>query len=160
MSIPQIMDENALTPLHPNYVKMVRLVTALIALPLVVAALVLEYRGGFPRGAVLIPFALIATWLIVRTPLRRYRARGYRVDADRLRVVRGLIFNSDTVVPFARVQHIDVQQGPLERAYGLGTLIVHTAGNHNASVALPGLAHVDALALREEMRTHVKGETM
>ena len=82
------------------------------------------------------------------------------MDADRLRVVRGLVFNSDTIVPFGRVQHIDVDQGPLERAFGLGTLILHTAGNHNASISLPGLAHADALAMREEIRAHVKRETM
>lgn len=154
------MDENALTPLHPNYVKLVRLVTGLSALAAIIIALVLEYRGGLPLGALLVPVALPALWLIVRTPLRRYRARGFHMGADRLRVVRGLIFNSDTVVPFARVQHIDVLQGPLERVFGLGTLILHTAGNHNASVALPGLWHDDAMAMREEIRAHVKRETM
>ena len=154
------MDESELTPLHPNYVRLLRLVAVLFVLPAIVGAIILEYRGGLPRGVVLVPVALLGLWLIVRTPLRRYRARGYRIDVDRLRVVSGLIFNSDTIVPFGRVQHIDVQQGPLERAFGLGTLILHTAGNHNASVSLPGLAHADALAMREEIRAHVKRETM
>ena len=154
------MDENALTPLHPNYIKLVRLVTGLFASAAIIVALVLEYRGGLPHGALLVPVALPGLWLIVRTPLRRYRARGYHRGADRLRVVSGLIFNSDTVVPFSRVQHIDVLQGPLERAFGLGTLVLHTAGSHNASVALPGLWHDDAKAMREEIRAHVKRETM
>jgi len=160
LSIQGIMDENSLTPLHPNYVKLVRLVAVLLALPAIVVALILEVRGGLPRGVFLVPVTLLGLWLIVRTPLRRYRARGYRMDPDRLRVVRGMIFNSDTVVPFARVQHLDVHQGPLERAYGLGTLVLHTAGNHNASVSLPGISHHDALAMREEIRAHVKRETM
>ena len=82
------------------------------------------------------------------------------MGSDRLRVVRGLVFRSDTVVPFGRVQHIDVSQGPVERAYGLGTLVLHTAGNHNASVSLSGLAHADAMAMREEIRAHVKRETL
>ena len=155
------MDEDeALTPLHPNYVKVVRLTSLLFALPLVVAALILEATGVMPRGVFLVPVLLLALWLVIRAPLRRYQARGYRLGEDRLRVVRGLVFNSDTVVPFGRVQHIDVHQGPLERAYGLGTLVLHTAGNHNASVALPGVAHDDALAMREAIRAHVKRETM
>ena len=157
---PSDQDGDALTPLHPNYVKVVRLATLLFVLPFVVAALVLEFAGALPRGAFLAPVLLLALYLIIRTPLRRYHARGYRMDADRLRVVRGLFFRSDTVVPFGRVQHIDVQQGPIERAYGLGTLVLHTAGNHNASVSLPGLGHDDAMAMREEIRTHVKRETM
>jgi hypothetical protein len=153
-------DQDALTPLHPNYVKLVRLTALLFALPPVIVALILETRGLLPRGAILAPVGLLALWLVIRAPLRRYHARGFQMGEDRLRVVRGLLFNSDTVVPFGRVQHIDVHQGPLERAYGLGTLVLHTAGNHNASVALPGLAHGDALAMREDIRAHVKRETM
>ena len=153
-------EEDALTPLHPNYVRVVRLGTLLFVLPFVAAALVLEFAGELPRGAFIVPILLVALYLIIRTPLRRYQARGYQMGADRLRVVRGLIFRSDTVVPFGRVQHIDVHQGPVERAYGLGTLVVHTAGNHNASVSLPGLGHADAMAMREAIRAHVKRETM
>ena len=154
------MDGDELTPLHPNYVKVVRIGTLLFVLPFVVVALVLEFADQLPRGAFLAPVLLLALYLIVRTPPRRYQARGYQMGVDRLRVVRGLIFRSDTVVPFGRVQHIDVHQGPIERAYGLGTLVLHTAGNHNASVSLPGLGHGDALAMREDIRTHVKRETL
>jgi membrane protein YdbS with pleckstrin-like domain len=150
----------ALTPLHPNYVKVVRLGTLLFALPFVIGALVLEFAHVLAHGVFLVPILLVVLWLIVRVPLRRYQARGYQLGGDRLRVVRGLMFHSDTVVPFGRVQHIDVSQGPIERAYGLATLVLHTAGNHNASVALPGLAHADAVAMREEIRAHVKRETM
>ena len=150
---------DALTPLHPNYVKVVRLGTLLFVLPFAIGALAMEIAGVLPRGAFLVPVLLLAIWLIVRAPLRRYHARGYQMGGDRLRVVRGLLFQSDTVVPFGRVQHIDVHQGPLERGYGLATLVLHTAGNHNASVSLPGLGHDDAMAMREEIRAHVKRET-
>jgi membrane protein YdbS with pleckstrin-like domain len=151
---------DALTPLHPNYVKVVRLATLGWALPFVIGALVLESADTLPRGAFLAPVVLVALYLIFRVPLRRYQARGYQLGGDRLRVVRGLLFRSDTVVPFGRVQHIDVHQGPLERAYGLATLVLHTAGTHNASVALPGLGHDDAVAMREAIRAHVKRETL
>ena len=153
------MDEEPLTPLHPNYVKSLRIGWLIGVLPFVIAALVLEIADVLPRGAFLVPVLLLAIWVIVRVPLKRYHARGFNMGADRLRVVRGLIFRSDTVVPFGRVQHIDVHQGPIERGYGLATLVLHTAGNHNASVALPGLGHADALAMREEIRAHVKRET-
>ena len=151
---------DALTPLHPNYVKVVRLATLAGALPFVVVALILEFADKLPRGSFLAPVLLAVLYLIIRVPLRRYQARGYQFGADRLRVVRGLLFRSDTVVPFGRVQHIDVNQGPIERGYGLATLVLHTAGTHNSSVTLPGLAHADALAMREEIRAHVKRETV
>lgn len=147
-----------LTPLHPDYVKLVRISWLLGAVPFVIGALVLESAGMLPRGAFIAPVLLVAAWLVIRAPLRRWQARGYRLDQDRLRVVRGLLFRHDTVVPFGRVQHVDVLQGPLERIWGLGTLVLHTAGNHNASVSLPGVLHADANAMREAIREYVKRE--
>ena len=65
---------------------------------------------------------------------------------------RGVLWQIVTHVPRSRVQHTDVSQGPLERRYGLGTLVVYTAGTDHARVALPGLAHEVARALRDELR--------
>lgn len=155
------MDESdALTPLHPNHVKAMRVATLLAAVPFVIGALVLEVAGLLPTGVFIVPVLLAATLIVIRAPMRRYMARGYVMGEDRLRVVRGLWFRSDTVVPFGRVQHIDVHQGPLERAYGLATLTLHTAGSHNASVSLPGLADADARAMRETIRAQIRRDTM
>ncbi|WP_209349175.1 PH domain-containing protein [Pontixanthobacter sp. CEM42] len=154
------MDEtdDTLTPLHPNHVKVTRIVAFLCALPFVIGSIVLEAVQILPFGIFVIPVFLVAVFLVLRVPLRRYHARGYDMGEDRLRVVKGILFNSDTVVPFGRVQHIDVNQGPLQRAYGIATLTLHTAGSHNASVHLPGLGNEDALAMREDIRSHIKRE--
>lgn len=152
--------DEALTPLHPDHVKVLRLQACLVALPFVVGALVLETAGLLPFGAILVPVLLLAAWFVVRTPLRRYSAKGYVMGEDRLRVVRGLLVRSDSVVPFGRIQHIDLDQGPLERLYDLATLTVHTAGTHNASVHLPGLRNADAVAMREAIRAHIRRETV
>ena len=153
-------EERALTPLAPNHVKLLRVQAAFVALPFVIGSLVLEAVDLLPTGLFVAPVLAVAAWAILRVPLRRHAARGYDLGADRLRVVRGLWFRSDTVVPFGRVQHIDVTQGPLERAFGLAMLVVHTAGTHNASVALPGLAADDAAAMRETIRAHIKREML
>ncbi|BBC71367.1 conserved hypothetical protein [Altererythrobacter sp. B11] len=154
------MDEDALTPLHRDYVKVLRIGWLLVTLPFVIAAGVLETVGLLPPGGFLLPVLVLAALVLIRVPLRRYQARGYQLGEDRLRVVRGLLFRSDTVVPFSRVQHIDLNRGPIERLYGLATLVLHTAGNHNASVSLPGLAEADAAAMREQIRAHIRRDTM
>lgn len=157
-------DDDALTKLHPNYSHVLRVQATLSSIPFLVGALVLETavkgEGLFPSGIIAGPVLLIALALIIRIPQTRYNARGYQISADRLRVVRGLMFRSDTVVPFGRVQHIDVAQGPLERFFGIATLTLHTAGNHNASVSLPGLGEGLAREMREEIRAHIRRETM
>lgn len=145
-----------LTPLHPDHVKALRIGTLLTVLPPIIGAGVLEVAELLPRGLILGPVLLLGLLLVWRVPERRYRAMGFAVGEDRLRVARGLWFRSDTVVPFGRVQHIDVHQGPSERLYDLATLVLHTAGTHNASVALPGLAHAQALAMREQIRQHIR----
>lgn len=140
--------DDPLTPLDPAYVKLLRVRAAITSAIVLAGSLVAEALGVLPRGAFFLPVLALAAWFVIRVPLRRHQARGYTLGSDRLRVVRGIWFRSDTIVPFGRVQHIDVIQGALERGYGLATVVLHTAGTHNASVALPGLSHQDALAVR------------
>jgi len=113
-----------------------------------------------PTGLATLPLLIVLVVLVGMLPLRRYHARGFAMSDDRLRVVRGVLFHADVVVPFSRVQHLDVTQGPIERFYGLATLTLHTAGTHNHSVALPGLEHAKATAMREQIRAYVKRESM
>ena len=148
-----------LTPLDPAYKTLLRVQLAIAALILLGAATIAEVAIPGWTGVVWLPALAVAAYALIRVPLRRYHARGYSLAGERLRVVRGVIFRSDTVVPFGRVQHIDVGQGPLERVFHLATLTVHTAGTHNASVALPGLSHGDAVAMREEIRAAIRRDT-
>lgn len=153
-------DHGELSRLHPDHIKVLRIAGVLWALPFVIGSGVLETALPGPPGLIVGIVLVVAAILILRVPFRRYQARGYAIGEDRLRVVRGVLFRSDTIVPFGRVQHIDVDQGPLERMYGLATLTLHTAGSHNASVPLPGLDHADALAMRETLRAHIRRDTM
>ena len=148
-----------LTPLDPAYRTVLRIVASIWSAIFIVGALVAEFVIPGWHGVILIPVLIASILLILRVPQRRWAARGYAVGEERLRVVRGLLFHSDTVVPFGRVQHIDVDQGPLERAYDIATLTVHTAGSHNASVHLPGLKHEDAIAMRETIRAAIRRDT-
>ncbi|MGY6550879.1 MAG: PH domain-containing protein [Erythrobacter sp.] len=162
---PALDDAEAeLTRLHPNYVWALRLKLLVAAVPLLIGALVAEgalaEAGVLSAGMLSGPVLVILIILFIRMPMRRYNARGYQMSDDRLRVVRGLLWHSDTVVPFGRVQHIDVHQGPIDRFFGLATLTLHTAGNHNASVDLPGLGEALARTMREDIRSHIKRESL
>lgn len=155
------MDDNdPLTQLDPAYKSVMRIVTAIWLAILLVPVVVAEVAIPGWNGIVAIPYLLLAAAILFRLPQRRWQARGYVMAEERLRVVRGLLFHSDTVVPFGRVQHIDVDQGPLERAHDIATLTVHTAGSHNGSVHLPGLKHADALAMRDAIRAAIRRDTL
>ncbi len=157
-------EDDALTLLHPNYKLLMRIAGIIVALVIFAAGTaidaILHNEAGLPFGIVMVPATLLALYIAFPLPSRRYRNRGYQISDDRLRVVRGVMWHSDTVVPFGRVQHIDVDQGPVERALGIATLTLHTAGSHNASVSLPGLGHELAVEMRETIRAHIKRESM
>ena len=153
------MDDTDLTPIDPAYKTILRIQAAIASLVALVVATVpsLAIEGWWKYAAV--PALLIVGVLMIRLPHRRWVSRGYSLAEERLRTVKGVLFHSDTVVPFGRVQHIDVDQGPLERAFGLATLTVHTAGSHNASVHVPGLRHETAVEIRETIRVAIRRDT-
>lgn len=147
---------NELVPLNPAYITTTRIASAVGLAPLLIAAGVLEAAQRLPPGSFFLPALALYIFLVLVVPARKYRRWYYAMGTDRLRIVRGYMFFRDTVVPFGRIQHIDVEQGPLDRRYGLAKLTVHTAGNHNSTVSLPGLLHVDALAMRETIRAAIR----
>ena len=161
-------DDEALTKVDPAYKTALRISVGLTCLPIIIGAGVLEFALSqseeftwpLPFGVIIGVVVFLALAVIIRLPGRRWQARGYNMSSDRLRVVRGILWRSDTVVPFGRVQHIDVDQGPIERVLDIATMTLHTAGNHNASVKLPGLKHEIARDMREDIRQRIKRDSV
>lgn len=155
-----------LTKLHPDHVKVTRIVAVLWMLVLAIPCAIVELAlystedSPIPNGPFIGLWLVLAVYIVAFLPHRRYINRGYHMGADRIRIVRGYLFRSDTIVPFGRIQHIDLDQGPIQRRYDLATLTVHTAGNHNSTVSLPGLLHEDAMAMREQIRAHIKRDAI
>lgn len=152
--------DSALTSLNPAHVSVSRIATGFGLLPFLIGAGVLEVAQLLPPGSFIVPALLLYAYIAFVIPARRYRYWGYDMGKDRLRIVRGYMYHRDVVVPFGRIQHIDVDQGPIQRRYDLATLTVHTAGNQNSTVSLPGLLYADALAMRETIRAAIRQDTL
>ena len=116
---------------------------------------ILRDNVDLPPGIVTIPLLVLLLYPVLVAPGRRYRAWGYAMDADELRIARGVWTRIETIVPLARVQHVDVSQGPIERTFGVCRLVLHTAGTMHSRVVLPGLARASAEALRDEVRGRI-----
>ncbi|GGD45002.1 PH domain-containing protein [Croceicoccus pelagius] len=149
-----------LTPLDPRHVTVLRIEALLAMVPILIGAVIAELAANLPTGVVIVPALLLTALFTFPLPKRRYRRKGYSTAMDRLRFVKGWLQRSDTVVPFGRVQHIDVKQGLVERWFGLATLVVHTAGTHNASVSVPGLSRETAVEVREAIAARIRRDTM
>ena len=123
-----------------------------------IADRVLHENVGLPAGAVMLPVLLLLVYPTLIGPLRRFAAWGYAMDEEELHVAHGLWTHIHTVVPLARIQHIDVSQGPVERLWGVSRLVVHTAGTLHSRVALPGLTRPTAEAMRDRIRARIRQE--
>jgi len=82
---------------------------------------------------------------------RKYRLIFWRLDNQALGVRRGYLWHSEKRVPVSRVQHLDLRRGPLQRLFGLATLVVHTAGTQMNTVSINGLLLNDAQHLRDRL---------
>lgn len=152
-------DGPALEPVEPGYKNVLRVRLAAFWVALWAAGTVFDQivlKETDYGGLLVIAIPVLAAGAIIAAPQRIYARLSYRLTERLLQVVRGWLFHVDTVVPLVRVQHIDVTRGPLEKMFGVATLVVHTAGTHNSIVTLPGLAPERAAAIRDIIREHVR----
>jgi uncharacterized protein len=81
---------------------------------------------------------------------RRYRAWGYAEREDDLLVRRGVLIRRLTVVPYGRMQFVDVTAGPVDRIFGLSTVQLHSAAAAT-DARIPGLEKAEAERLRDRL---------
>jgi len=95
--------------------------------------------------------AALFIWLSIRRPRRAYAAWRYRIDDRVLETRSGILFQRTRLLPLRRVQHVDLERGPIERRFGLASLVLFTAGTHSAKTTIEGLDSDDAVALRDQL---------
>lgn len=128
-----------------------QVVLAAVAGPLLLAGgLAAGASGGVAVGvAVGCVFAVVsgAVWVGLRG---RYVSWGYAERADDLLVRRGLLVRRLSVVPYGRMQFVDVTAGPVDRIFGLATVQLHTAAAAS-DARIPGLPADEAQRLRDRL---------
>lgn len=143
-------------PLHPRARTGMRIGAMLgFLLPVLVLTVVtnvlhvwLRTPLGLLVFALVLLAALFAGW---RYGTARWRHTGWRLDGSALEIRRGVFWRHRIRVPRARVQHTDLQRGPLDRRWDMADLVVFTAGSENAAVRLAGLPASEAQALRDAL---------
>jgi hypothetical protein len=81
---------------------------------------------------------------------RRFAAWGYVERAEDLLVRRGVLFFRLSVVPYGRMQFIDVTASPFERLFRIATVRMHTAAAAS-DARIPGLESQEAARLRDRL---------
>jgi membrane protein YdbS with pleckstrin-like domain len=123
-------------------------VTLVIAIATAIALFPLPHSPWIAAPVMVMLCGGLMAW---QWPTIYYEHLRYGVDATGIVIQRGVLWRSHIALPRVRIQHTDVSQGPLQRRYGVGTLRLYTAGSRHTMIELPGLAHQDAIALRDAL---------
>jgi membrane protein YdbS with pleckstrin-like domain len=129
-----------------------RRITMVLVMLFVLAAIVM--LGLVPEARTV---ALIAmgVWLVALAWMwwligRRVRSFGYAEREDDLLVTSGIMFRRLVVVPYGRMQLVDITAGPLDRRLGVATVQLHTAAA-TSNATIPGLPPAEASGLRDRL---------
>jgi uncharacterized protein len=128
---------------------------ALVAVVLACVPLALNMLGlwarfpGWLAWSLAVAVLLAMVWRLALIP-RQVRAIGFAERDDDLLIRGGIFFQRVMVVPYGRMQYVDVSVGPVERAFGLASIRMHTASASTDAV-LEGLPAEEAARLREQL---------
>jgi membrane protein YdbS with pleckstrin-like domain len=134
----------------PRLLTMRRLEVGVVALAAAAVAFVLVAFGDpVLAGGVAVAILCVGAFAALAVS-RRVRSWGYAEREDDLLVRRGVLFARLSVIPYGRMQFIDVTAGPVERAFGLATVRMHTAAAAS-DARIPGLAAEEAARVRDRL---------
>jgi uncharacterized protein len=129
-----------------------RLSQVAVAAPLVAA--VAGVATGIPvgawAGAAAAVVVAVAAGVVLWVERRRYRAWAYREREEDLIVSRGVLVRRVSVVPYGRMQFVEITAGPFERVFRLATVQLHTAAAAS-DARIPGLEREEAARLRDRL---------
>lgn len=121
--------------------------TVLVVLPVAIALLATGQRTAAAASAAGLLVGAVALYATLHG---RYRAWGYAERDDDLLVRRGVLVRRLSVVPYGRMQFVDVTAGPIDRLFHLATVQLHTAAAAT-DARIPGLAVEEAHRLRDQL---------
>lgn len=103
---------------------------------------------------------ILAAWMVLYSLLlisayKGYAHRGYALRERDIIYKKGWLWQSTTVVPFNRIQHIEIDQGPIERMFSLSKLKIYTAGGASSDLTIPGLLPESANKLKDYIQLKV-----
>lgn len=105
----------------------------------------------FPAGLLGAGIAVFTVLHALVVPPLRYAAWGFSLRDDDLYLERGVLFRTSSIVPHARIQHVDTRHGPLHRRLGLAAVVVFTAGTRGATLEIPALDGDEAEEIRDRL---------
>jgi membrane protein YdbS with pleckstrin-like domain len=145
--------------INKNYLKVI-LINVFLFFILFFAGLALVHQFVFPQefNEFIIPiysvfiaiFGFIILYLILSFTKRKYALREKDISYK-----SGLLVKKLTTVPFSRIQHVETDEKPISRIFGLSSLSVYTAGDSSDDLVIKGITKKKALKIKEFITTKI-----
>jgi membrane protein YdbS with pleckstrin-like domain len=160
--LPKI-EEVELKPVSPSYLAVLRielLISSIILL--LIAVICIYFIRPLQQPRMILLIAVVWVLLVCfqfYVQQRSFSIMAYAIRDKDILFRRGWLVRKFRTCPFNRIQHSSISSGPLERRYGLSTLILYTAGTDDSDVRIAGLLASEALTLKEWINKKVTDES-
>jgi membrane protein YdbS with pleckstrin-like domain len=133
-------DELVMEPMAASYEREVKLQQLIIWLPLLIVSFVPFLLAQMNLLLVIPMVLLLLASIISRLVIRKSRIKGVALREFDIAYRSGLYWRKTVIVPFNRIQHVEVSSGPLQRKFGLATVKLFTAGGSSVDLRVDGLS--------------------
>ena len=148
--LPSVQDIS-FVPLHKSYLKI-----ELTILSIIWAVIAIGLSAGFLFGDLeqtWIPIAvaggiLVLAGISILITIKGFKHKGYALRNLDVIYKEGLIWKKQLIIPFNRIQHAEVNQGPFERMCDLGELNIYTAGGRSSDLSIKGISKEEAMSIK------------
>ena len=160
-ALPSLEEVN-FTPLEKGYLN-VRLISLFIFSAVILAGYFGIRKAGsddIPKEVLFVlPYVLlILTSVLFVVSILGVKRKGYALRNRDIIYKKGLLWKSKTTVPFSRIQHCEVKQGPIARLFNLAVLYIYTAGGSSSDISIPGLLPDTAQTMKSFVLQKIKSE--
>ncbi|MFP9115484.1 PH domain-containing protein [Flavobacterium sp. RHBU_3] len=160
LQLPQYQDAE-LTPVHPQYLKVVwfniALVYGIIAIGAGVAFYFIEDIKPY-WVYIMLGYALVLVTNII-VQVINFRNKGFAFREHDVIYRSGAISTTTTIIPYTRVQHVAEHEGIVSRMLGLSSIEIFTAGGAGSDIRIPGLEKVHAAAVKKLLVGKIEKDT-
>lgn len=156
--IPAAEDQE-LIPVEAGYLKVLRIQWLIGIVILAMAAAAIIYFSPFFKKTAN-GIGVIAFWLLIAVCWyflmhKSFYKKAYAIRSHDITYRSGWLIENLRTTPFSRVQHSNVVSGPIDRKFGLASLIIYTAGTGGADIKIPGLTAEKANDIKEWINKRV-----
>ncbi|EGN75419.1 hypothetical protein A28LD_1032 [Idiomarina sp. A28L] len=151
-------------PVEPNYKNQLRFGNTVFLGGIFIAAIAAAiWIDKLPTWIPLaIASGIFVLWLIlfIFWAPARCRVTSYALETDVVRFRLGALWHRETSVTHNRLQHLEIERGPVERMLGLSRLKLFTAGGMGSDLVIPGLAPAVSEEIRNNLIAKIRDEVL